>query len=251
MRDLRIPGDPVAVAVGTDGLAPFPEDWNRALGIVAHPDDMEYGAASAVARWTDHGKDVRYVLVTRGEAGISTMPPAKVGPLREQEERRGGLVVGVSVVEFLDHADGLVEPDLKLRRDLSEAIRRHQPEVILSINHRDSWGGPSWNHADHRAVGRALLDAVRDAANPWIFPDAGPAWGGVRFAAFNASPVSTHAVDVTGYVERGIESLLCHELYLANLEGDDDPGEVLRTSAQSVGQRLGVSQAVAFELVML
>lgn len=210
---------------------------------------MEYGAASAVARWTDQGKDVRYLLVTRGEAGISTMPPAKVGPLREQEERRSGLVVGVSVVEFLDHIDGLIEPDLVLRRDLSEAIRRHQPEVILSINHRDSWGGQSWNHADHRAVGRAMLDAVRDAANPWIFPDAGQAWSGVRLAAFNASPESTHAVDVTGYVDRGIESLRCHELYLANLDGDGDPGDALRTSAQSVGERLGVLHAVAFELV--
>ena len=235
--------------MGDDRLEPFPEDWSRALGIVAHPDDLEYGAASAVARWTDQGKDVRYVLVTRGEAGISTIPPAKVGPLREEEQRRSALAVGVSVVEFLDHADGLVEADLELRKDLSEAIRRHQPEVILSINHRDSWGGPSWNHADHRAVGRALLDAVRDAANPWIFPSAGAAWGGVRFAAFNASPVCTHAVDVTGYVERGVESLLCHESYLANLDGDDDPGDSLRKSAQNVGERLGVSHAVAFELV--
>ena len=91
--------------------------------------------------------------------------------------------------------------------------------MILSINHRDGWGGPSWNHPDHRAVGRALLDAVRDAANPWLFPECGPAWSGVRFAAFNASPVATHAADVTGYLDRGIESLRCHELYLANLDG--------------------------------
>lgn len=68
-------------------------------------------------------------------------------------------------------------------------------------------------------------------------------------AAFNASPVATHAVDVTGYVDRGIESLLCHGLYLTNLGGDDDPGQSLRASAQSVGERLGVSDAVAFELV--
>jgi LmbE family N-acetylglucosaminyl deacetylase len=233
-----------------DHLEPFPEDWNRALGIVAHPDDMEYGAASAVARWTDQGKDIRYLLVTRGEAGISTMPPEEVGPAREAEQRRSGRVVGVSVVEFLDHPDGLVEADLALRRDLAGAIRRHQPEVILSINHRDSWGGSSWNHADHRAVGRAVLDAVRDAANPWIFRDAGPAWTGVRFAAFGASPVSTHAVDVTGFVDRGIDSLLCHELYLANLGGgDSDPGAFLRSSAQSVGERIGVAHAVAFEVV--
>ena len=226
------------------------EDWTTALGIVAHPDDMEYGAASAVARWTDQGQDVRYLLVTRGEAGISSMPPDEVGPIREQEQRRSAALVGVSVVEFLDHADGVVEADLALRRDLAAAIRRHQPEVILSINHRDSWGGQSWNHADHRAVGRALLDAVRDAANPWIFRVAGPAWAGVRFAAFNASPQSTHTVDVTGYLDRGIDSLRCHELYLANLDGStDDPGEPLRSAAASVGERFGVQHAVAFEIV--
>jgi LmbE family N-acetylglucosaminyl deacetylase len=233
-----------------DRLEAFPEDWRTALGIVAHPDDMEYGAASAVARWTDQGKDVRYVLVTRGEAGISTMPPEEVGPAREQEQRRSCATVGVSVVDFLDHPDGLVEANLELRRDLAAAIRRHQPEVILSINYRDSWGGPSWNHADHRAVGRALLDAVRDAANPWIFPDGGAAWAGVRFAAFNASPKSTHAVDVTGYLDRGIESLRCHQLYLSNLGGGrEDVGEHLRSSAESVGSQLGVQHAVAFELV--
>ncbi|MEY2415879.1 MAG: hypothetical protein QOH53_1213 [Ilumatobacteraceae bacterium] len=233
-----------------DRLETFPEDWTTALGIVAHPDDMEYGAASAVARWTVERKDVRYLLVTRGEAGISTMPPADAGPAREQEQRRSCATVGVSVVEFLDHPDGLVEANLELRRDLAAAIRRHQPDVILSINYRDSWGGPSWNHADHRAVGRALLDAVRDAANPWIFPDAGLAWAGVRFAAFNASPQSTHAVDVTGYLDRGIESLRCHQLYLANLGGEnEDAGEQLRSSAESVGIRFGVQHAVAFELV--
>ncbi len=232
-----------------DRLEPMPEDWGRALGIVAHPDDMEYGAASAVARWTRHGKDVRYLLVTRGEAGISTMPPATVGPARELEQRRSADVVGVSVVEFLDHPDGLVEASLALRGDLAAAIRRHQPEMILSINHRDGWGGPSWNHADHRAVGRSLLDAVRDAANPWLFPDAGPAWAGVRFAAFNSSPQSTHAVDVTGYLDRGIQSLRCHELYLSNLGGDaTDPGESLRSSAEATGARFGVTHAVAFEL---
>jgi LmbE family N-acetylglucosaminyl deacetylase len=211
---------------------------------------MEYGAASAVARWTDLGKDVRYLLVTRGEAGIATMPPEVVGPIREQEQRNSGAAVGVSMVDFLDYHDGLVEESLALRRDLAAGIRRHRPEVILSITHRDGWGGSSWNHPDHRAVGRALLDAVRDAANPWLFPECGPAWPGVRFAAFN-SPEATHAVDVTGYIDRGIASLRCHELYLANLDGgSEDPGAFLRSNAESTGRRFGVEHAVAFELVI-
>ena len=53
--------------VGTTFLAvpdlePLPEDWERGLAVVAHPDDMEYGAAAAVARWTGQGKSIGYVL---------------------------------------------------------------------------------------------------------------------------------------------------------------------------------------------
>ena len=228
----------------------FPDDWNRALAVVAHPDDMEYGAAAAVARWTTDGKDVRYVLVTRGEAGIASMPPAEVGPLRMDEQRRSCAVVGVTDVTFLHHADGLVEPSIELRRDLTREIRRHQPEVLLSINFRDSWGGPSWNHVDHRAVGVALLDASRDAANPWLFPDDGEPWDGVRLLAFNGSPQPTHGVDVTDHLDTGIESLLCHETYLANLGGDmADAGAFLREGAEANGPRIGVELAVTFEVI--
>lgn len=83
-------------------LEPFPTDWQRALCVVAHPDDLEYGTAAAVAGWTDAGKEVTYLLATRGEAGISTMDPAQAGPLREQEERDGAREVGVEEVHFLE-----------------------------------------------------------------------------------------------------------------------------------------------------
>jgi LmbE family N-acetylglucosaminyl deacetylase len=231
-------------------LEVVPEDWDRALAIVAHPDDMEYGAASAVARWSAQGKRVAYLLVTRGEAGIASMPPDEAAPLRVEEQRASCRAVGVTEVEFLDHPDGLVEAGIPLRRDLAAAIRRHRPEVVLSINHRDSWGGPSWNHVDHRVVGRDLLDAVRDAANPWIFADAGAAWGGVRFVAFNASPVSSHAVDITDHLSDGVASLACHASYLAGLgETAADAEERLRSAAEAAGPRLGTRLATTFELV--
>ena len=164
-------------------LQPVPEDWTTALAVIAHPDDMEYGAAAAVARWTALGKRVVYILVTDGEAGIATMSPAEVGPLRRAEQIAACQEVCVDSVEFLGLADGLVTEGLALRQRLCAVIRQHRPDVVLSINFRDSWGGPSWNHADHRAVGRALLDAVRDSANPWVFPDAGTPWPNVRFVA--------------------------------------------------------------------
>jgi LmbE family N-acetylglucosaminyl deacetylase len=233
----------------TAPLATFPEDWERALAVVAHPDDMEYGAASAVARWTEQGKQVAYLLVTRGEAGIATMPPDEVVELRAVEQRASCAVVGVDVLEYLDHPDGLVVEGLELRRDLATAIRLHRPDVIVSVNHRDSWGGPSWNHADHRAVGRGLLDATRDAANGWLFGDCGPAWNGVRFVAFSGSPEPTHAVDVDSTIDRGVESLRCHELYLSALDGQSDPDEFLRGAARSTAERYHSEYAAAFEII--
>ena len=231
-------------------LEPVAEDWDRALAIVAHPDDMEYGAAAAVARWTGQGKWVGYVLVTDGEAGIESMPPDQVGPLRREEQIAGCREVGVNHVEFLGLPDGGLVEGLELRGVLAEVIRRHRPDVVLSINHRDSWGGPSWNHADHRAVGRSLLDAVRDAANPWVFRDRGEAWGGVRFTAFSGSPDATHAVDVTDTFDAGVRSLECHRVYLDHIGGDmASPDEFLRGGATHFGQRLGVELAAGFEVV--
>jgi LmbE family N-acetylglucosaminyl deacetylase len=231
-------------------LQPFPEDWSTALAVVAHPDDMEYGAAAAVARWTRQGKRVVYVLVTDGEAGIATMDPSEVGPLRRAEQLAACNTVGVDVVEFLGLPDGLLTEGRELRAALCEPIRRHQPDVVLSINFRDSWGGPSWNHVDHRAVGRSLLDAVRDAANPWVFPDIGTAWDGVRFTAFSGSPEATHAVDVTDSFDAGVASLACHELYLSHLEGDmASPAEFLRGPAASSGAAFGVDLAATFEII--
>ncbi len=237
-----------------DHLQRLPDDWRRALAIVAHPDDLEYGSASAVAAWTQAGKDVRYVLATQGEAGIDTIPPDRCGPLRVAEQRRSAAVVGVDVVEFLDHPDGLLEPSIALRRDLAAAIRRHRPEIVVSINPHDRWGqdGPV-NHADHRAVGRAIPDAVRDAANRWLFPDLGlEPWGGCRFVAYNGSPSPTHFVDVTGTIDVGSASLREHATYLAQLDDGSpgsDPTAFLREVASAVGDRVGCRFAVAVELV--
>ena len=107
-------------------LEPFPEDWARALAVVAHPDDLEYGGAAAIARWTRAGCRVAYVLVTKGEAGIDSMEPEEAARVRMAEQRDSAAVVGVDEVEFLDHPDGMLVYGLALRRDIAAAIRRHR-----------------------------------------------------------------------------------------------------------------------------
>lgn len=232
-------------------LQEFPEGWQRALVVVAHPDDMEYGGAAAVARWTAERKHVAYLLATRGEAGIDGMDPAEATVVREGEQRESCRLVGVETLEWLDHPDGLVEYGLPLRRDIAGAIRRHRPELVVAVNHRETYGPGVLNMADHRVVGQATIDAVRDAANRWLFRDlVDEAWSGVRHVAVTGSPQPTHAVDVTDTFDKGVESLRAHSAYLAGL-GDHplaDPEAFLRQIAEATGERAGVPMAVAFEV---
>jgi LmbE family N-acetylglucosaminyl deacetylase len=230
-------------------LQPFPEDWSRALAVVAHPDDLEYGAASAIARWTSEGKHVQYLLATRGEAGIDALEPSQCAVVREAEERASAAKVGVTDVDFLDHHDGVIEYGLPLRRDIARAIRRARPELIVTINHHDSWGPGSLNMADHRHVGLAVLDAARDAGNRWVFvePDGPQPWNGVRWVAVGGSPHATHAVDVTDSLDRGVASLEEHRAYLEHVGGN--AREMLTNFARAAGEQLGTRYATSFELV--
>ena len=152
-----------------------------------------------------------------------------------------------SAVEFLDHQDGLVEYGIALRHDLAAAFRRLQPEVVITMSFDLTWGeeGPV-NHADHRAVGLAVLDACRDAANGWVFPEAGPPWTGIRDAYVASVGNPTHFADVTATIDAGIASLREHRAYIEGLGRDFDPDEFLRNMAGYVGLGAGCEYAVAF-----
>lgn len=235
-------------------LLEMPSDFDRVLAIVAHPDDLEYGASAAVAVWTDMGKTVTYLLVTRGEAGIDGMTPNECGPRREREQVIAAKCVGVDVVEFLDHRDGVIEHSLALRADLAAAIRRHRPELIVTLNHEDTWFGQQWNSPDHRNTGRAVLDAVGDAGNRWIFPEqierGLEKWGGVKWVCISGSSKPTHAVAIESGLERAIASLEAHATYLAALGGDmADARTFLTNTAQAAAERFGGRPAATFRLI--
>ncbi len=237
-------------------LTPLDEDWDRALVVVAHPDDVEFGAAAAVARWTDQGKTVVYCMVTSGEAGIDALPPDECRTVREAEQVESARVVGVDVVEFLGFPDGVVEPTIALRAAIAEQVRRHRPDVVVTGNHHDTWGGSSPNQADHIAVGRATIHAVQDAGNRWIhreqLTDGLEPWGDVRQVWVAGSPVAGHGVDTTATFDRGVASLEAHRAYIDGLGWEHfDAAEFLEGMSRPTGSRLGVTHGAAFEVVSM
>jgi LmbE family N-acetylglucosaminyl deacetylase len=233
-------------------LKPLDEDWQSALCIVAHPDDLEFGAASAVARWTGQGKSIGYVMVTSGEAGIDGLGPEECRTVREAEQVDAARQVGVDQVDFLGLPDGILEYGIPLRAAICAAIRRHRPEIVITGNFHPFFGTDRLNQADHIATGRAVLDAVRDAANQWIFHDqieAGlPRWPGVRQVWEAASPQSGHGVDISDHLEAGIASLAAHRAYLDGLDFEIDPEEFLEGFARQDGTRFGTRFATAFQV---
>ncbi len=237
-------------------LEPVSEDWERALCVVAHPDDMEFGAAAAVARWTRQGKHVVYCMVTSGEAGIDGMDPEECKRVREAEEVESARIVGVDQVEFLELPDGVLEYDVPLRAAIARVVRRHRPDIVITSNFRETWGGRNLNQADHIATGKATLDAVRDAGNRWVFrdqlADGLEPWGGVRQLWAFASPESRHGVDITETFDAGVESLRAHQAYIDGLGWEDfDPAEFLEGMSRANGSRMGVTHSAAFEVFPL
>jgi len=197
------------------------------------------------------------VLVTSGEAGIDGMAPEESRRVRGAEQVESCRLVGVLDVQFLGFPDGVLEYGLPLRRAIAEQVRRRRPEIVITGNFHDTWDGAVMlNQADHIAVGRATLDAVRDAGNRWIFPeqltDGLEPWGGVTQVWAAGSPSAKHAADTTETFDVGVQSLQAHHAYIDGLGWEHfDPEEFLEGGARAVGTALGVSRGAAFEVYYL
>ena len=197
----------------------------RILVIVAHPDDVDFGAAGTIAQWTDAGIDVRYCIVTNGDAGGSdpSISRADMGRLRQAEQTAAAKQVGVTELTFLGYPDGRVEATLELRKDLSRVIRMVRPDRVVcpSAERNDTRIGTS--HPDHRAVGSAALDAVYpDSRNQFAFPELLAEeklepWT-VREVWISASPEPTHYVDITDTFPRKAAALRAHASQIADFD---------------------------------
>ncbi|MGH7324621.1 MAG: PIG-L deacetylase family protein [Candidatus Rokuibacteriota bacterium] len=147
----------------------------RILCISAHPDDNEFVIGGSVARWIREGREVIFCLVTDGSAGTNEHTPSAHGlvPMRERETREAARILGVKELVFLGYPDGVLEPTIGLRRDLTRVIRRYRADVVVCHDPTARWYGYEYlNHPDHRAAGSAALDAVFPSAETAaIFPE--------------------------------------------------------------------------------
>lgn len=223
--------------------------FSRALVVIAHPDDAEFGAAGTVARWVAMGTDVRYLVVTDGASGSAdpAMTRERLIAIRAEEQRAACDSLGVAELEFLGYRDGYLEATIEVRRKVAAAIRRHRPEAIVTLNPETRWNERGFvNHPDHRAVGDLVLHAINPAAStrlwdPSLIEEGLEPWDVAELwmMSFGAG---RDLVEVSEHFDAKLAALRCHTSQL----GDWDPEERLREWAAAAGATVGVALAESF-----
>jgi LmbE family N-acetylglucosaminyl deacetylase len=208
----------------------LPDDQvERALAIMAHPDDVDFGCAGTIAGWTKAGVAVTYCIVTNGDAGgfDRAVPRTEISGIRQAEQRAAAAELGVEDVRFLGYPDGRLQPTFDLRKDLSRVIREVRPQRVICQSPEFNYQRLGASHPDHRAAGEAALCAVYpDARNPFAYPElldeeGLDAWS-VPEAWISAAPTPNHYVDVTDTFQHKLAALHAHASqtgHMDDLEG--------------------------------
>jgi len=227
----------------------------RVLVIAAHPDDIEFGAGGLIARWVREGADAAYLVVTRGDKGSDdpATDPDELGRRREVEQRAAAAEIGVASVDFLGLPDARVEPTMALREQITRAIRQHRPQVVISHDPTVLFVNNEWvNHADHRAVGQVVVDAVFPTArDPLNFPEHLQAglepWKVAELYLWSTNEAN-QVVDIGDTLDRKVAALRHHASQFRDFAETE---RWLRQRAEELGEQAGYPAAEGFRRVTL
>ncbi len=113
----------------------------------AHPDDAELGAGATIAKEIAAGRKVGIIDLTRGELG--TRGTAEI---RDQEAAEAARILGLSVRENMEFADGFFRNDREHQLAIIRQIRRFRPDIVLCNAVED-------RHIDHGKGSSLVSDA--------------------------------------------------------------------------------------------
>ncbi|MCI0548084.1 MAG: PIG-L family deacetylase [Candidatus Rokubacteria bacterium] len=238
----------------TGAEPPAPE---RVMSIHAHPDDQEFTVGGTLAKWARAGSAIVTVCVTSGGAGSNEhtapdMTRTALAVIREAEQRNACRVLGIPAVEFLRYEDGMLEPSIALRRDLTRLIRRHRPTAVVCGDPTVRFYGSTYlNHPDHRVAADAALDAVFPLASTrLIFPELlaeGLVPHEVRAVWIHGSERPDTFIDIAGTLAVKLAALVEHRSQL----GSWDPTAMITEWAREQGTPRGLAAAESFRLMQL
>ncbi len=242
---MHAPGSPVVGDLAALAIA-------RALVVVAHPDDCESWCAGTMAGLLAAGAQGSLLVCTSGDKGTDDPAdtPAVVAARREAEQLAALIALGgdPARVTFARLPDGELEPTLDLRRVITRAIHAARPDVVITHD-----AAPPYRlHPDHRAVGRATLDAAfASARDRLMFPElagAGLAPHVTGAAWLFATESPNLWIDIAVSLDRKIAARLAHASQGA--DAATLPANWRQRAAQA-GEVVGLAAAEAYHRVAL
>ncbi len=229
-------------------------NYSRAMVVVAHADDAEWGCAGTVAQWCNNGWEVVYVLCTDGSKGTddARLTSEELVSIRKKEQLDAGQVLGLHKVVFLDYEDSMLEPTLNLRRDIVRQIRFYKPDILICLSPLRRLDGSSYfGHPDHLASGEAALSAVfpssRDRLTYPELLEEGLEPHKVSEVWIMGHDDDDKFVDVTDYIDVAVSALKSHSSQTTG----EDVGQQLIDWRSRTGNKVGFTYAESFKRFLM
>ncbi len=218
------------------------------LAFGAHPDDVELGCAGTIAKEVALGKKVGIIDLTRGELGTRGS-----AIIRDQEANAAAKILGVSIRENLNMRDGFFVNDEEHQLEVIKIIRKYKPDIVL-CNAVDD------RHVDHGKGSKLVSDACFLSGLIKIETQ----YNEVKQEAWRPKLVYHYiqwknlqpdfVVDITGYNDKRVESILAYtsQFYNPNSDEPETPIasknflESLNYRAKDLGRIIGVDYAEGF-----
>jgi bacillithiol biosynthesis deacetylase BshB1 len=218
------------------------------LAFGVHPDDVELGCAGTIMAAIDQGKKVGIVDLTRGELGTRG-----TSTTRTKEAAAAAKIMGVSIRENLDMADGFFANDEVHQRKIIALIRKYQPDIILA-------NAPEDRHPDHGRSAKLVSDAaflsglrkvetIHEGVtqNAWR-----PAYTFHYIQDRFIQP--SFVIDITAYMERKMEAVLAYGTQFTSADTSEPQTyisspqflETVKARALMLGKRIGVGYAEGY-----
>ena len=216
----------------------------------AHPDDAELGAGATIAKEVSKGKKVGIIDLTRGELGTRGTPE-----IRDREAANSAKILGLSIRENLEFADGFFANDKGHQLRIIQYIRKYRPEIVLcnAIDDR---------HIDHARAAKLVsdscflsglvkIDTKLDGDDRWQEP-----WRPKTVYHYiqwkNLEPEVV--VDVSGFIDKKTEAILAYssQFFDPNSEEPETPIssknfiDSVNYRSRDLGRLVGVDHAEGF-----
>jgi len=220
---------------------------NRVLALFAHPDDAEFLCAGTLALLALRGWRVTIITATPGDCGSAEVGSAEISAIRRSEASRAAGILGGEYF-CLEERDLAIDYNTITRRKFTEAIRRAQPDLVLTHPLVDYM-------ADHEIVGRLVRDAIFAAPMPNFEAGSAPSLPAIPHLyysdpitiadAHSVLPPATCEVDITDVMHSKREMLEQHRSQREWLRRQHGVDEYLRLQ-EEIGRRRGASADCEF-----